>query len=48
MDKKTMWKERGCGKRESVGAFLLYRNSLAFNSEDYNNISEIIRETCEE
>ena len=33
---------------QAVRAFLLYRNSLAFNSEDYNNISEIIREICEE
>ena len=30
---------------QAVRAFLLYRNSLV---EDYNNISEIIREICEE
>ena len=33
---------------QAVRMFLLYRNSLAFNSGDYNNISEIIREICEE
>ena len=33
---------------QAVRAFLLYRKSLAFNSADYSNISEIIREICEE
>ena len=33
---------------QAVRCFLLYRNSLAYGSEDYNNISEIIRVFCEE
>ena len=33
---------------QAVRTLLLYRNSLAFNSEDYDHISEIVKEICEE
>ena len=33
---------------QAVQAFLLHCNSLAFDSEDYDNMTEIIREICEE
>ena len=32
----------------TIRSFIMYRNSLSYDSDDYHNISEIITRLCEE